>query len=286
MTAAYLPYLPHPSFEIGPLRIYAFGIVVAVAVVAGLRFLRQRIARAGLDPAVGERLGAWVLVGGFLGAHLFSVLLYFPAELLRDPLMILRVWENISSFGGLLGGALSVWLFFRLRAPQVEPASRWLYMDAAGFAFALALTIGRVACALAHDHPGSVTAFPLSVSLRSPEAQSFIRAAYEDAGRSSELPAELGQLGFHDLGWYELVYLASVVVPAMLLLDRRPRSIGRMLPAFLLLYAPARFLLDFLRLTDVRYASLTPAQWTLLAGAVLVLAIAASRRTARRFVRT
>lgn len=275
MTAAYLPYAAHPSFEVGPVRIYAFGIVVAIAVFAGLRIFQRRIALSGLDETIGERLGWWVVIGGFLGAHIVSVLLYFPLEVLRDPLMILRIWENISSFGGLLGGALSVWLFFRLRAGHVEPAARWLYMDAAGFAFALALTIGRIACALAHDHPGSVTAFPLAISLDSPEAQNFIRAVYDEAGRLSPLPSDLAGLGFHDLGFYEFLYLAVVVVPVMLLIDRRPGSVGRMLPVFLVLYAPARFLLDFLRVSDVRYGWFTPAQWIIVAGAFALLLRAA-----------
>lgn len=271
MTVAYLPYVPHPSFDVGPVRIYAFGIVVALAVFAGLRIFQRRIALSGLDASIAERLGWWVVIGGFLGAHLVSVLLYFPSEVVRDPLMVLRIWENISSFGGLIGGTLSVWLFFSLRATQVEPAGRRLYMDAAGFAFALALTIGRVACVLAHDHPGSISGFPLAISLGSPEAQSFILGVYEDAGRMAALPTDLAGLGFHDLGLYEFLYLAGVVVPVMLVLDRQPGSAGGMLPVFLLTYAPARFLLDFLRVSDVRYGQFTPAQWIIIAGAFVFL---------------
>ena len=271
MMAAYLPYVPHPAFDTGPVRIHAFGIVVALAVFIGLRIFQRRIARSGLDESIGEGLGWWIVIGGFLGAHLVSVLFYFPGEVLRDPLMLLRIWENISSFGGLIGGTVAVWLFFRFRRPEVEPGTRWLYMDAAGFASALGLTVGRIACALAHDHPGSVTDFPLAISLAAPEAQSFIRGVYEEAGRLSTMPADLAGFGFHDLGVYEFLYLAVVVVPAMLAIDRPPGSVGRMLPAFLLLYAPARFLLDFLRVSDVRYGWFTPAQWIILVGAFLLV---------------
>ena len=41
---------------------------------------------------------------------------------------------------------------------------------------------------------------------------------------------------------------------------------------FLLMYMPARFMLDFLRVSDVRYLALTPAQWGA-AVALLVLPV-------------
>ena len=40
---------------------------------------------------------------------------------------------------------------------------------------------------------------------------------------------------------------------------------GTFLVAFIALYMPVRFALDFLRVSDVRYAGLTPAQWAALA---------------------
>jgi hypothetical protein len=48
--------------------------------------------------------------------------------------------------------------------------------------------------------------------------------------------------------------------------------------AFLLLYVPARFGLDFLRLSDTRYFGLTPGQYAGLA--VFVAALYALRRNA------
>jgi phosphatidylglycerol:prolipoprotein diacylglycerol transferase len=245
---------------------------------------QRRFRRLGLDRALGERLAWWAVVGGFLGAHLFSVLFYFPREVLENPLTLLKLWEDISSFGSILGGILGIWLFFRLRAPTVEDASRWAYIDVAAFVFPVALMIGRIACSLAHDHPGTITTFPLAVSLESTEAREYITRVYSDAGRLAELPATraLARLGFHDLGWYEFLYLAVLVVPAIWLIDRRPRRPGTFLTAFILLYIPARFLLDFLRVGDARYAGLTPAQWVSLAAlAALPLILSRSHRQAK-----
>lgn len=267
-----IPYFEQPSLHLGPLTVHAFGIIVAAAVLVGLELGRRRFTRLGLDRALGERLAWWVIVGGFLAAHLFSVLFYFPHELAANPLLLFKVWEDISSFGGILGGVAGLWLFLRLKAPGLDARTRWAYLNAVAFVFPFALAMGRIACSLAHDHPGTVTSFPLAVSLESPQAQAYISGVYGAAGRVSELPppAVLTHLGFHDLGWYEFLYLSVVVVPLFLVLDRKPRPAGFFVVVFVLLYLPVRFALDFLRVSDARYAGLTPAQWV---GALTLLSL-------------
>ena len=252
-----LPYFDQPAWHVGPLTIHAFGITVALAVWLGVAIAQRRFARLCLDPLLGQRLGGWMLAGGMLGAHLFSVLLYFPHRLRDDPWLLLRVWEDISSFGGLLGGVAAALLFFATR-PRVEERRAGLaYLDAVAFPAALAM--GRLGCALAHDHPGRVTTFPLAVSLRSDAALDYMRNVYGAAGLS--LPSAAPSMGFHDLGLYELLFLALVVVPLFALWNRRERPAGFYLVAFAALYFPVRFALDVLRVADARYLGLTPAQW-------------------------
>jgi phosphatidylglycerol:prolipoprotein diacylglycerol transferase len=270
---AYVPYFEQPGLSIGPLTIHAFGAIVAASVWAGLEIGKRRFQKTGLDPMLGERMAWWLLIGGFLGAHLFAVLFYFPRELARDPLILLRVWDPISSFGGILGGALGLWLFFRYRAPPLEVRARWAYVDVAAYVFSVSLMIGRLGCTLAHDHPGTVTRFPLAVSLRTADAQSYIQRVYAGAGRASELPGQetLMTMGFHDLGWYEFLYLALVVVPVILVRGRKPvAQPAQLLTTFVVLYMPVRFALDFLRVSDLRYAGFTPAQWAALAAIAVV----------------
>ncbi len=275
---AMIPYVEQPSVRLGPITIAAFGVIVATSVLVGLSLGRRRFERLGLDPRLGEGLAGWVVGGGFVGAHLFSVLLYFPREVAANPLILLQFWKDISSFGGILGGALALWLFLRHRAAALSAAARWAYADVVAYVFPISLMIGRAACALAHDHPGTITRAPLAVSLARPEARGYLTQIYADAGRVAELPPPeaLARLGFHDLGWYEFLYLAVVVVPVTLSLGRRPRRPGAFVASFVALYMPVRFLLDFLRVSDARYAGLTPAQWVAVA-ALVALGIVMSR---------
>ncbi|MGB5210340.1 MAG: prolipoprotein diacylglyceryl transferase family protein, partial [Gammaproteobacteria bacterium] len=87
----------------------------------------------------------------------------------------------------------------------------------------------------------------------------------------------------HDLGLYDVLIMAAIAV-IFLILSRKPRKPGLYVGLLPVLYAPCRFLLDFLRAPvseggDIRYAGLTPAQYgsvALLVAGVLVL-----RRVAR-----
>jgi len=259
-----VPYFPQPQYHLfGPVTIHAFGALVAASVITGWKKVVTRCRGKGLDPEICEDLLIYVFCTGFLVAHLYSVLAYFPQEAWKDPLILLKVWENISSFGGIVGGVLGLWIYFRRKGRAVRAAERLEYLDAIAYAFPFAWAVGRLGCTVAHDHPGVVTSFPLAVSLKTAEAQAYILSVYQSAGRLAELPpaAALRDLGFHDLGWYEFLYTLLVIVPVFLMLDRKPRRAGFFVAAFPLLYVPVRFFLDFLRLSDARYYGLTPGQY-------------------------
>jgi len=275
-----IPYFEQPVLPLGPVKIHAFGVLVAVSMLVGIRVALKRCKTLSLDQDLCADLLFYLLIAAFVFAHLFAVLAYFPGEVAKDPLMLLKIWENISSFGGILGALFGIWLFFRWKSPPLPGGTGWKYLDAIAFAFPFAWAIGRLGCVFAHDHPGTVTGFPLGVSLSTPEARAYITYFYGAAGRLGELPepGKLAGMAYHDLGWYEFLYTLLVVVPVFLFLDRKPRPTGFFPLAFFLLYLPVRFLLDFLRISDARYGGLTFAQYASIAGFAAV-AYVLCRRT-------
>lgn len=268
-----VPYFSQPEIHLfGRITLHAYWALVALAVIVGWVMSIARCRKIGLDPTVCNGLLVPVVLAGFVVAHLYSVLAYYPGKILQDPLILLKFWKDLSSFGGIVGGVFGLWLFFRVKGKRVDADDRLRYLDAIAYVFPFAWTIGRLGCTLAHDHPGTVTTFPLGVSLATRASQTYIRYFYRVAGRLSELPDDLEQLsgmGFHDLGWYEFLFTGLIIVPVFLVLNRKRRQPGFFPIAFLFLYIPGRFLLDFLRLGDARYAGLTPAQY---AGAGIFLA--------------
>ena len=263
-----VPYFEQPVLPLGPVKIHAFGVLVAVAMLVGIQGTIARCRKLSLDTDLCADLLFYTLIAAFVSAHLTAVFAYFPREVANNPWMLLKIWENISSFGGILGALFGIWLFFRWKSPPLPPGTGWRYLDAIAFVFPFAWAIGRLGCTVAHDHPGTVTTFPLGVSLSTPKAGAYLTYFYREAGRLGDLPdpARLARMAYHDLGWYEFLFTLLFLCPAFLILDRKPRPTGFFPLAFILLYVPVRFFLDFLRISDARYGGLTFGQYAAIAG--------------------
>lgn len=253
--AAMIPYIQQPQLSLGPLTIHAFGALVAIGVILGVEILRRRAAREGLDADYVQRMSTWVLACGFVGAHLVDRFIYFPRETMANPWTILMIWQGISSFGGFLGGAMgAVWFLRSVKLP--DRATMWRYLDLIAYSLPFGWLFGRVGCFLALDHPGIPTNFFLG----------------QDNGHGVVI---------HNLGLYEALY-TPVMIAVVAIVGRRPQPPGTLVGTLALIYAPIRFLLDFLRARDVRYGGLTPGQWGAIAAAgIAIYVIARARRGTR-----
>ena len=102
-----VPYINIPSVKLfGLLPIQPFGVLVGVGIVIGYWLARARAKRVGLNPDHAGDAGVWGVVGGFVVGHWFSVIFYFPEQILENPLVLFAVWGGLSSFGGVVGGIL------------------------------------------------------------------------------------------------------------------------------------------------------------------------------------
>ena len=232
-----IPYIDIPTLHlVGPLSIQPFGVLVAAGVFFGTHMGRKYAERYRLDGEDLRWLGVRVVVWGFIVCHLVDVLLYTPERLKEDPLLLFKVWEGISSYGGIVGGAGAFIYFAKRRG--LHP---WRWVDAVVYGFVPGMVLGRAACAVAHDHIGFRSDFPLAVDF--------------PADRFPGGPA-------HDLGLYEMFVWLAIFLVFLGLSRWEGRRPGTLLATWALLYAPPRFFLEFLRRpeSDPRYAGLTPAQ--------------------------
>lgn len=257
------PYGGPTVLHLGPLTFPLFGLLVVTGVFVGHALVLRLAAARGIAREEMRAAAAWAVGAGFFGAHLVDVLFYHPERLERDGLLaLLKVWEGISSYGGFFGALAGVALYFRrLGKPWWAHADVLIQGLVAGWIF------GRLGCTLTSDHPGSLTGF-------------FLAFEYPAGAR-------------HNLGFYELLYTIAVLVPAIVLLHGRERSAGYSAGVYVavitVLYAPARFAMDFLRATDIahpdpRWFGLTAAQYFSAVVFVIALgllrAIALNRRSA------
>ena len=230
-----IPWFEVPPLRLGPLSLQPFGILAAAGILLASRLLVREAVRRELDPRPLEKAASWALLGGLVGGHLMHVLLYHPEELREGGvLQLLKIWDGLSSTGGVLGGLAALLIFFRARGIRFRR-----YADVFALAVAPGWMVARLGCFSVHDHPGVLTSFPLAV-------------AFPGGAR-------------HDLGLYDAIALGAFSL-ILYTVDRRQALRGRLLPLLALLYGTSRFLLDFLRATDLpyvdaRYFGLTPAQF-------------------------
>lgn len=236
---AVIPAFKLPNLPLGPITIQSFGVLTALGVVVAV-YLAGRAARGmGKDPQVILDFAVVGVLTGVVTGHLVHVLFYHPEELERGW-QVLKVWEGLSSMGGLLGGILASVVWFRRK--RIAFAG---YADAFALGIAPGWGVARVGCFTVHDHPGVKSQFFLAVNM-------------EGGPR-------------HDLGLYEAILLFALGA-LLWYLHRRGVLRGLLLSLLAVLYGSARFLLDFLRArpeegiyADERYLGLTPAQYIVVA---------------------
>jgi phosphatidylglycerol:prolipoprotein diacylglycerol transferase len=123
------------AFELGPLRVTWYGIIIASAVlIAGL--LGTRVARwLREDPEDGWSMLLLVIVLAVIGARLYHVIHLWDYYSQR-PAEIIQIWNGgIGIPGGVAGGALGIFLYTRSKGLNT---ARWLDI------FAPALLLGQV----------------------------------------------------------------------------------------------------------------------------------------------
>lgn len=235
-----------PYFTIPKLWIFQpFGILVAIGVLTGIKLIYRRVERLGLDMEHARGLVTWSVIFGFVGAHVIDVLAYQMDDLRRDPLLLFKVWAGISSYGGFIGGTVGFLLYaMRRRMPIAVWGDTLMIGLVPGFTF------GRLGCTIVHDHIGRLTDFPLAMHYS------------EQVIREHGYPIQPGL--HHNLGLYEFVFCLVLTGILFLVVERKPRPPGTVIAVMAILYAPVRYLMDYLRIevTDPRYFGLTFAQWT------------------------
>jgi phosphatidylglycerol:prolipoprotein diacylglycerol transferase len=208
-----IPYFPQPVLTLGPVQIHAFGVLAAVAVVLGGRVLMIRAHRQGIAVEQMFRFAFWVYASAMVGAVISKFIMDGPHSSL-----------GVRSAGGIGGGFIAAIVWCRHHRLSVRETIHRL--DVVAYAMPFAWMIGRLGCALAHDHRGLASTSFIAVNF--PEGPRF------------------------DLGLIEFLYL----IPLTLLfkfLDRRPRPIGFFLGLYGILYGGFRVWLDTLHIQPNRF---------------------------------
>jgi phosphatidylglycerol:prolipoprotein diacylglycerol transferase len=229
-------------FQIGPFKIYSFGLMLALGFLVTGYLLRKELGRSNISPKLGDSIVIGALGGGLVGAKLYSVIesLIKGADELGTASLSLRTFFSGSGwvwYGGFAGGTIAVlMIIWRSRVPMMKVIDLIAPLLILGYAF------GRMGCFLSGDGDyGPPTNLPWGMAFPNGIVPTF--------------PGER----VHPTPLYEIALLLMIFV-FLWKMRRRSLPTGWMFGMYLILAGAERFVTEFWRLTPVVALGMTMAQ--------------------------
>lgn len=237
-------------FSIGPLTIYSFGTLMALAALVAGWLVWFELKHYGYDPEISSTMVFAAAVGGLLGARILFILEEW-GSFVRSPWDFIFSGAGFTWYGGMAGATLAVtWVVRRYGIPWLKAA------DISSPAVTLAYGIGRIGCHIAGDGDwGTVTDVPWAVAY----TNAIIGWVHPYTG----LPYPPGVL-VHPTPIYE--FLQSLAIFGILWpLRKKGYADGTLFWIYLILSGLARFTVEFWRVNPPLASGLSEAQWFSLA---------------------
>jgi phosphatidylglycerol:prolipoprotein diacylglycerol transferase len=256
----------HPiAFQLGPLTIHWYGVMIALAFLAGLWTATRRARRESIPAEKIADVTLWLMVGAILGARFVYVTTYWREEFASQPFTEIFMIQHggLVYYGGLVGAAVAGFSFIRWKKMPL-----WKTADVFAPSIALGSVFGRAGCLLNGCCYGRPTDAPWAITFTNPQAHEFSGTPLDVPLHPTEIYDALLNFGLY-------VFLAW--------LFRRKKFDGQVFSTYLLCYAVTRSIVEYFRgdYTNLHYhLGLTPAQWISVPIFIAGLALAAvlSRR--------
>jgi len=237
-TSAILSSIPSPSsgsLSIGPLRLNAYGLMIAIGVIVAVRIAGRRAEKFGVATMEDfSSIATWAVPAGIIGGRAYHVIT--DVQLFRDNWIdAFKIWQGgLGIWGGVFVGVLvGYW-----RA-KVRGLDAWWILSCAAPAIPVAQAIGRWGNWWNQELFGRPTDLPWALSVSNGTA---IKAGYP-VGTT-----------FHPTFLYES--LACLALAALLLVVERRYSParGRLIAWYAAGYTIFRFFIEGLRVDSAHSA--------------------------------
>jgi phosphatidylglycerol---prolipoprotein diacylglyceryl transferase len=131
--------------HIGPITLYSFGLMMAVAFLTANYFFTKELKRRGLDERMAGQVTIIALIGGVAGSTVFSILENW-SDFIHDPVGQFFSPAGLTFYGGFL--VAMAWIYFYVKRKGLRFA---MFADMIAPTVLLAYGIGRIGCQLAGD---------------------------------------------------------------------------------------------------------------------------------------
>lgn len=214
--------------EVGPITVYAYGVLLAASYLLGLRLAMWRAKTWGLDASRVLDLGIYIIIAALIGAKLMLVVVDFE-QFRNSPMDLLSLARSGGVFYGglLLAVGVAFWYIARHGMPF------WTTCDVFAPGIALGHVTGRLGCLAAGCCYGKPTDLPWGIVFTNP---------LSNANVGTPLGIPLHPTQIYEAG-------AELLILGLLLsTERRGRRFsGRTFWLYMLLYAVSRFVIEYFR---------------------------------------
>lgn len=125
-------------FEIGPIVVRWYGLLIASAVLIGVTLSQSLAKRRGVNPDLLGDLAIWLVISAIPSARLYYVLFEWQ-EYAQRPGDIVAIWKGgLAIHGAIIGGTIATIIFARLNR-----ISLWQLLDLVAPSLILGQAIGR-----------------------------------------------------------------------------------------------------------------------------------------------
>jgi phosphatidylglycerol:prolipoprotein diacylglycerol transferase len=136
----------HPiAFQFGSLTIHWYGVMIALAFLAGLWTATRRARHENISSERIADIVIWLMVGAILGARIVYVATYWKDEFAGQPLSEIFMIQHggLVYYGGLIGATIAGVIYIRWKKLPL-----WKTADVLAPSIALGNVFGRIGCLL------------------------------------------------------------------------------------------------------------------------------------------
>ena len=227
-----LASIPSPStnsINIGPVELRAYGIMIALGVIAGVWLAQKRYTARGHDPEDIATMAMWSVPAGVIGSRIYHVITD-NQRFRGNWAEAFKIWEGgLGIWGGVAGSVLmAVWLAKRRNWDLRDQ------LDSVAPAIPLGQAVGRFGNWFNQELFGGPTDLPWGLEI-------------DEAHRPTE---HLAEPTFHPTFLYESVWNLMVVAALIWVVPRLLRNLrrGYLFAAYVLLYTVGRLWIELVRI--------------------------------------
>lgn len=222
-------YIDPVAFEIGPIAVHWYGIIMASAIFLGLILALKESKRKNLAPDFFLDLIIFAIPSSIIGARIYYVIFQWNYYS-QHPQDIIAIWEGgLAIHGALIGATLTAIIF-----TKIKKINFWKTADIAAPSLILGQAIGRWGNFINQEAYGYKTNLPWAM---------YIDGAYR-----------------HPTFLYESLWDLSVFIFLLWLRKRKKIKTGEIFLSYIIAYSLGRFFIEAFRTDSLMLGPLRVAQ--------------------------